>query len=286
MIAYLAKEFKGSSHLIDDINHWKNNTSKNFTVARSKFHFLRKVSSQKIFFGFNERAILYLIIVVLGSRRDIYLLLTNNLARGRQLKVKYVYRFLNYFTKVKFIVHSDYEKSVLNTFGISSDRIEIRPHWLLINNSYNLSSSRKYDVAFFGPVKIDKDIDGFHDFSSFNIPFDSLLAVKLDSLSIAVKNITRVNTRLDREEWLNLFRSTKLVFIPLDPGYEGKLSGIFMDSIACGCKVIISNLEPYTSIFKGELAVHLLKDKYIYITNPSDYTIDLELVKRFYATFD
>ena len=271
---------------MDDIEHWKKNSPWEFKVVGSKLKLLCYSNRQKVFFGFNERKIFFLIIVAALSRRNIYLILTNNLAKGRQTKVAKVYRGLKFLRKVNFIIHSEYEKSIFKSLGIPDYRIEIRPHWLLIENYFSNSVSRKHDVAFFGPIKADKDINGFKDFFELNIPFESLLAVKLDSLVLEYKNVTRVNARLERREWLELFRTSKLVFIPLSPGYEGKLSGIFMDSIACGCQVIISNLEPYRSLVHVDKSAKILNDKYIYISKPENYTVDLELVRKFYAKYE
>ena len=286
MIAYISREFKGSSHLIDDVEHWKNNSPNEVIVTSSKWKTLFYSNKQKVFFGFNERKILFLVITVALSRRNIYLLLTNNLAKGRQAKIKLIYWGLKYLSKVNFIIHSEYEKKFLKSLGVPDFRIKIRPHWLLIKNSFRNSAFREHDVAFFGPVKIDKDIIGFNDFFDLKIPFKSILAVKLNSCFGDHLNVTRVDAKLDRKEWLDLFRSSKLVFIPLNLGYEGKLSGIFMDSISCGCQVIISNIEPYRTMVNFDRTVKILNKKYIHIQRPEKHTVNEEYVRTFYANYE
>ena len=83
-------------------------------------------------------------------------------------------------------------------------------------------------------------------FVNIDLISKNIILKKLDNR----KNISFHNKYLEYEEYLNIIKSSKFVFLPHNFLFEGKLSGILCDCISIGTPVISNNIEPVMEFFK------------------------------------
>ena len=218
--------------------------------------------------GFEELSILLLLFIIRKNGNKIILVHTNNLSPERMERGGILLEFIlrQIFKKCDFICyHSDYVfKRMLDIIGGADNyRKLIRVKYHLFNKPFGSKMSIKEDsiISFFGPTMPSKPILDFcnlmkadnHGNGKFKYRIVNVSdSVRYEIIAIFGNNnkINFINEYLEEEEYIELIRTSSYVFLPHNRLYEGKLSGIFCDSISNSVPVISDLIEPIIEYFK------------------------------------
>ena len=241
-----------NGHIYRDIQHLSDNSNLNLKLVNAGIFNLipfAGIQNKLIFFGFEERSQLVQAFIAQFIFAKSYIVITNNFSKARIKKVLWLYKYGLFRSHI--IVHTQYEYKLISKYGIRDSRITIRPHWMFIDRTLTLSNDKRiYDFLVVGPLKNDKPLFPLEALKVSDKQGMKLLKVNLpENLPFQEKfSVENIAGSFSSEEWNSIFFRSHTVLLHLSEDYEGKLSGIFMDAIACGCEIIVSAIEPYLSI--------------------------------------
>ena len=122
------------------------------------------------------------------------------------------------------------------------------PHLLTNNIDLNESKNENSIIKIWlpGPIRKDKGISNLHYLlknirqkkSNIKILINEESKVEFSSLD----NIEFLKSNLPRDEYISLFRKNNIIILPYnDPSYKTRTSGIFLECISIGKKVLVSS---------------------------------------------
>ena len=259
------------------------NEYNNSFISFKEFPILKKINSRlhlfaKILFcppiknstiviqGFEELSLILFLYRIRNWNNKIILVLTNNVSPERIKKSKWLLQFLlrYIFNKCNNVFyHTEFEYKLIQQIVKDSSQLlkikKLKYHLIgLFYSNLTKVDSSNY-ISFFGPILPSKPIDDIckliladsnsqfqYRFVNIDLISEKIILKKLDNRT----NISFHNEYLGYEEYLNLIKSSKFVFLPHNSLFEGKLSGILSDCISIGTPVISDNIEPVLELFK------------------------------------
>ena len=122
------------------------------------------------------------------------------------------------------------------------------PHLLTNNIDLNESKNENSIIKIWlpGPIRKDKGISNLHYLlknirqkkSNIKILINEKSKVEFSSL----ENIEFLKSNMPRDEYISLFRKNNIIILPYnDPSYKTRTSGIFLECISIGKKVLVSS---------------------------------------------
>ncbi len=180
----------------------------------------------------------------------------------------FLHRSFNTWNRVdKFIVLSNFQKSMMSKWGIEEEKIFVKPNFLRIKSSAKTFNAQGNSIVFVGRLSEEKGI---------NLLKKSWIKYNQDNNDIHLKIIgdgpllTEVNSlpntsiygSLDREKVINEISKSKFLIMPSICHETFGLS--IAESFSQGTPVIASNINPLNEIVKDSI------NGYLFDFNDSD----------------
>ena len=230
------------------------NEYNNSFISFKEFPILKKINSRlhlfaKILFcppiknstiviqGFEELSLILFLYRIRNWNNKIILVLTNNVSPERIKKSKWLLQFLlrYIFNKCNNVFyHTEFEYKLIQQIVKDNSQLlkikKLKYHLLgLFYSNLKKVDSSNY-ISFFGPTLPSKPIDDIckliladsnsqfqYRFVNIDLISEKIILKKLDNRT----NISFHNEYLDYEEYLNLIKSSKFVFLPHNLLFEG-----------------------------------------------------------------
>ena len=217
--------------------------------------------SKVIVQGFDEMAILPFLARARLGRNQIGLVLTNNISKERfdrngpalRRLLRIIFRFSD-----RIFYHSDFELELIRRY-VSLDAAILRKlsklkYHLLGNKHLRVTSQEKSEsIVFFGPVMDSKPwraiidlikADTLHQYVYRFFNMQAHYQAEIRSCLGDRRSVEFISGYRDHAAYIRSICSAKYVFLPHNELFEGKLSGILCDAIACETPVISDRIEP------------------------------------------
>jgi hypothetical protein len=207
--------------------------------------------------SFEEVSVLFF--MLFHTNLPISLIITNNIGNvhNKPLKRYFLSQIFRYSHSI--FIHCNYERMMILKLFPKIDPIKIkrvRFHQISIPRETASFIERKKIVSYIGMSRIDKGIETFWNFIKAN-PLDKVnygLYGQYDKARYDVDSLT--HSKLDticglipNGLYYKLFIDSLYIILPYERAYEGKLSGIFCDSIATKTPVLAPKIEPFIEFF-------------------------------------
>lgn len=194
------------------------------------------------------------------------MVLTNNVSPERLKRSKKLLPFLlNIIFRQSFRVyyHTDFEfkliKKIVKDENLLSRFEKLKYHLLGADSNIDEINRNSKIISYFGPVMNAKPLSIIIDLiradtkHTYKYNFYNVNAENINYIRSNISASTRVkfnDSFMTHEQYIRSIKESTYVFLPHNCLYEGKLSGIFCDSISNSVPVISDLIEPIIEYFK------------------------------------
>jgi|GEM_PF-3385725 len=235
----------------------KSSGSLRLDYIRCMFRLRSRGFNRIVFQSFEE--ISTIVFMLLHPTVKIDLIVTNNLGLDRFERhprfAKLIWRLITWRASTIFL-HCRFEVQFLNKMigDIDPSKLVVVPfHKMLARGSVRGLDERKPTVFFMGPEMAHKTMDPVIDLikadtrKQYRYVFCGLREITECNRTFleSQDNVEIVSGYLSDDEFYDRISRSMFVIITHNRAFEGRLSGLFCDAIACGTPIIARAIEPH-----------------------------------------